>query len=63
MKRIIIALFCLFTNTSQADFIEAQKNYDSGNYQPAFEEFITLAKLGNIKSQYNMCNDKKTQKK
>jgi TPR repeat protein len=42
------------TSISYADFGDAQKQYTVGNYPEAFNEFLTLAKFGNIKSQHNV---------
>ena len=54
MKTLITLTLCLLTSFVHADFISAQKDYQSENYQAAFKEFLTLAKLGNTKSQYNL---------
>ena len=54
MKKIILLLFCFFISTSQANFVDAQKNYTQGNFKQAFDAFLTMAKLGNIKSQHNV---------
>jgi TonB family protein len=42
------------TTISQADFFDAQKNYQDGNFAAAYKEYLTLAKFGHIKSQYNI---------
>jgi len=54
MKTLFILTFILILPTAHADFIEAQKNYDQGNFKAAYKEFHKLAKLGNIKSQFNV---------
>ncbi len=35
-------------------FYQAQRSYNEGKFQLAYNEFYTLAKLGNSKSQYNL---------
>jgi len=54
MKKLIISVLFLLSSTSQADFIDAQELYDQKDYSNAFNEFKKLAKLGNVKSQYNV---------
>lgn len=54
MKKLLALTFLLFTSLSQADFIDAQKYYESKDFEKAYSEFIQLAKLGNRKSQYNV---------
>jgi TonB family protein len=54
MKKYIIIILILVSNYLQADFLDAQKNYEEGNYKEAFNEFSILAKMGNTKAQYNL---------
>ncbi len=54
MKITLAILLCLSISTSQADFRDAQENYNQKNYKQAFDEFLVLAKFGNLKSQHNI---------
>lgn len=54
MKRLFVSILLLTTLTTQADFFEAQERYDQKDFTSAFNEFQKLAKLGNVKSQYNV---------
>ncbi len=52
--KVIIIFLLLFTSSAFADFFGAQKKFNEGNYTEAFNEFKTLAKFGNVKSQHNV---------
>ncbi len=54
MKLILTTILCLSVSTSYADFRDAQDNYTQKNYKQAFDEFLVLAKFGNLKSQHNV---------
>ncbi|MCF6319537.1 MAG: hypothetical protein L3J83_09730 [Proteobacteria bacterium] len=54
MKVILVALLYLFISTSHADFRDAQENYSQKNYKLAYDEFLVLAKFGNLKAQHNV---------
>ncbi len=55
MKNLYALLFTIiFSVNVKADFLTAQKNYDEKQYDKAFNEFMVLAKFGNIKSQHNV---------
>jgi len=54
MKTLFILTLCIFANLSQADFISAQRDYNDGNFDKAYKEYLTLAKFGNNKAQYNL---------
>lgn len=50
-----LSLFLLFSHTtSKAGLKEAFKAYDSEQYQVAFDEFRSLAEIGNKVGQYNL---------
>ncbi len=54
MKTILITLLCLSVSTSHADFRDAQENYEKENFKLAYDEFLVLAKFGNLKAQHNV---------
>lgn len=54
MKKILIPLLFLFSNIVQADFISALDNYNNKNYSAAYEEFYSLATIGDKQSQFNL---------
>lgn len=54
MKKLLCLLLCSFLTISHADFQDAQKNYAQGKFEPAYKEFLTLAKFGNILAQHNV---------
>jgi len=54
MKTFFLLVFCLFVSISRADFISAQKNYNNGDFEKAYNEYLILAKFGNNKAQYNL---------
>ncbi|MCB1594908.1 MAG: SEL1-like repeat protein [Xanthomonadales bacterium] len=54
MKKFTYIILFFISSTVNADFISAIKNYDEKNYKLAFDEFLVLAQLGNIKAQHNI---------
>ncbi|MFK8012680.1 MAG: hypothetical protein AB8B80_11600, partial [Marinicellaceae bacterium] len=54
MKALLALTIFFFTSLVHADFISAQKDYNNGNFEKAYKEYLTLAKFGNNKAQYNL---------
>ena len=54
MKTILVLTICFFTTFVKADFISAQQDYQDGNFEKAYKEYLTLAKFGNNTAQYNL---------
>ncbi|MCF6289062.1 MAG: TonB family protein [Proteobacteria bacterium] len=52
--KLLIFILCFTSTLASADLIDAHENYANKNYSAAFIEFMTLAKLGNTESQYNI---------
>lgn len=53
MNKIFLSFLLFIVSTSHADFFDAQENYQNGEFQTAYDEYIALSKLGNFQSQYN----------
>lgn len=52
--RLLFAVFCISTLHAKADLLSATLDYNDGNYQPAYNEFYRLAKIGNKDAIYNL---------
>jgi len=54
MKSLLFALILLFSNLAQADFLNAMNAYQEGKFKYAYQEFLSMAKLGEKQSQFNI---------
>ena len=54
MKKILTLTLGLFLSIANANIIDAQNYFDQENYTQSFKEYQKLAKLGNVRAQYNV---------
>jgi len=52
--KFIPLLFIIFISGLKADFNSAADAYEQGNYQQAYEEYLSMAKVGEKRSQFNI---------
>ncbi|MCB1603757.1 MAG: SEL1-like repeat protein [Xanthomonadales bacterium] len=54
MKKYTFLILFFISSIVNADLISATKNYEEQNFNEAFNQFMVLAKLGNINAQHNI---------
>ncbi len=54
MKKLITFFALIISQPALADFSTALNLYSSGNFEGAYEEFLTMAKAGEKRSQFNL---------
>jgi len=54
VKKILTCIIFLFSSIVQADFNTTIQNYQNGQFETAFGDFLTMAKTGEKRSQFNL---------